>query len=338
MAIIKEIPGLEATIQVNGKDLVEYDEPHPEETDREMQRLATATKESDSVTLDLKSIPRVRKYIEATSGTAFGFRFVKYRKFRHQCNHIAVSYESDGCQTDLAHEPDQSRRKAWANYMQELVTGNPRDGYEGQALIFGKVTIDHEDPRGLEDVQEEIIKAKRYGILRTLVYRMKPSTVVRDLSNMGSPCPEETSTNVPEKALKGRTITHNVQYSRPLRVCTPEDEPEDVYQDPSERPFAIFEFRYMSKEGLIREGILPNPTPIDNMNHDELVRYARDMYLKEQERALNQESNNQITKKEEDECSQGIRKRAHNSTEGNPAKRYKETQREDGKVEVDLTD
>ncbi|KAI0004694.1 hypothetical protein F4779DRAFT_633916 [Xylariaceae sp. FL0662B] len=337
MAIIDEIPGIEATIQVGGQDLTEYDEPNAEETEQEVKHLATATKNSDSVTLDLKDIPRVRKYIEVTSGMTFRFKFVKHHNFKHQSHHLAVVFKMNGLDTQFLHEPLQDPRKEWIYLLSRIGIGNNIDGYQAQDLMFCEVTTDETAPRNVQELQDEAMKAKKYGVLQILVYQMRLTTKTHRRTDFGGPRASETSTQVPEKALKGRIVTHNVQRGRPRPSLPPKEQPENVFEDPFKRPFAVFEFLYLSKEGLIRESILPGPTPLDNLNYDELMRYARGQYLKEQKRTLEENYSARI-KKENDDHPEGNRKRSHGSMEGNIAKRHKESHREDGKVEVDLTD
>jgi len=60
---------------------------------------------------------------------------------------------------------------------------------------------------------------------------------------------------------------------------------EDAYQDPRARPFAVFEFRYRTMDGLVKEGIVRTPTISDrvrNMSEQERVRALQEL-LEERE-------------------------------------------------------
>jgi hypothetical protein len=117
MAITKEFPSIKATIQVNGVDLTEYKHP---DSDKNADNQPT-------------NIPRVVKHIEVTSGTAFAFRFVKDRQFKHFSHHIAIQVEYDGHGIELLHEDQQQHGKKWETVTRRVLTGgNKKDGFYSQ--------------------------------------------------------------------------------------------------------------------------------------------------------------------------------------------------------------
>ncbi|RYP45871.1 hypothetical protein DL768_007828 [Monosporascus sp. mg162] len=128
----------------------------------------------------------------------------------------------------------------------------------------------------------DMYKVKHLGTLRILVHNMMFSSktytpATTTLPNTGP---------VHEKALKGRTVTHKVDFA-PGKPGIPTTQRQvDVYQDPLKRPFAVFEFRYRSREGLIAEGIIPRPTPMDDMDEQQLRQFALQLYREKEDRDM----------------------------------------------------
>lgn len=50
-----------------------------------------------------------------------------------------------------------------------------------------------------------------------------------------------------EKALKGRAVTHTVQFDVERNASAPPPRKVDCFRHPQKLPLAIFEFRYMSR-------------------------------------------------------------------------------------------
>lgn len=87
-------------------------------------------------------------------------------------------------------------------------------------------------------------RAKHLGTLCVKVYHMNFTCRIKN-DSLSSKVYEEAE--VAEKHLKGRAITQTVRYTTPEPISLVPRDPEDVYHDPSKKPFAIFEFRYRSK-------------------------------------------------------------------------------------------
>ncbi|KAI1486337.1 hypothetical protein F5X96DRAFT_682104 [Biscogniauxia mediterranea] len=336
MAVIDEVPGLQATVRVNGQDLEEYDNPHPDEAENEAQFVAKVNNGNRSVAVDAKHIPSVRKYIEAKSGDNFEMAFVKLATYQHTCDHIAVQYKVDEIPTDISHEPRELMKHRWEDRFDQIYTTVSSSKALVQSLIFGDINIDSSNERTVKKIHQDIIKAKSLGILKVYVYEMKDTQEIRE-DYVTDICDTE-DTEIAEKATKGRNLTNAVKFGEPEEFKPPSDQPEDVFVDPQKRPFAIFEFIYMSRDGLIKEGILPQPLPFDNMDLEELRRWAREQYIKERDLSVKDEKNSTIIKKEEHQELQSSLKRGPGDTETPTPKRYKESRRDDGKVEIDLLD
>ncbi|KAI5927317.1 hypothetical protein F4810DRAFT_706687 [Camillea tinctor] len=336
MAVIDEIPGLEATVQVGGQAVEEYDDPYPNETENEAQFLAEVKNQNRSVSLNAKHIPIVRKYIEAISGAEFRIKFVKHPDYKHNSHHIAIRFAADRNPTAIIHEPRECREYRWDYTFWGIANQVSPTKYTAQSLTFGNVKTVDTDEFTEEQVRQHIVRAKGLGILKVYVYEMEDTDKTHKPSyNINIYRMDDLE--ISEKATKGRILTNAVKFGEPKISQKPKDEPESVFTDPEKRPLAIFEFIYMSKEGLIKEGVLPEPLPIDKMDNDELRKWAREQYIKERDRSVKDEKDPKV-KKEGDEAPQSGRKRGPEGTEAPLAKRYKESRRSDGRVEIDLED
>ncbi|KAK8032629.1 hypothetical protein PG990_002363 [Apiospora arundinis] len=293
MAIIDELEGLEAWVEVNGQRAQEYDKPDDDGGSLDLEVLVAATKVTNHVALDVKDIPHVVKYIEAIPDK-------------------------------ITHEPQNRSRMAtqWDDGCCFIVTGSDNIGWTDHYFKFGDVRHIEGSAVSEELLNKTMREAKRYGLIAVKVFRMSASAVEND-----DYCDEEElrglPQEIPEKATKGAAITTCTAFER-APGSKPDAGNEDIFQDPSKRPCAVFEFRYRSKEGLYQEGILERPDAVDLMAPDELRRLARNW--------LNQE--NKV--KQENGGTALDRKRSASRTIEPARKRYKETVRGDGKTEIEL--
>jgi hypothetical protein len=139
MAVIPSIPGLEATIVVNGVTAVEYQNPDAEESH------TMAREEFDlPVPYDDQALPYVVKYIETKPGSPFKFHVNKKVWFRQRNHHIAYRVSLDGHNLGLRHQPAESRRckkREWDAATNGYFTGNPTAGYETHFFQFAALDI-----------------------------------------------------------------------------------------------------------------------------------------------------------------------------------------------------
>ncbi|KAI1261390.1 hypothetical protein F5Y18DRAFT_440495 [Xylariaceae sp. FL1019] len=334
MAVIKDLPGLKVTIRVDGKNLQEYDDPYIEiaDDDDELELLVTATKETDPVSLTVRHIPHVVKYIEATPGKAYEVVLVKEKGFDSHCNHLAMRGERDGRKSGLLHEPPTQRRGGWEltiDRAQYGLIGNRRS----RAFMFAELKPVSSEHCNKEDLDQSMTRSKDLGTIRTLWYRMKSCAPMPQKDYHSKYTPDDA---IAEKALKGRALYAKAEYgpenpdSKEIPIF------EENFQDPQKQPCAVFEFRYRTKEGLIEEGIIPRPTPVDSMTDAEVRAFAQKLY-RERENNIKEEPVKREIKRENTGCRSSKRAASDNAMLP-PAKRYKETQRGDGKTEIDLSD
>ncbi|KAK3320776.1 hypothetical protein B0T19DRAFT_403400 [Cercophora scortea] len=324
MAVITELPGLEATILVNGAAAKEYiDDSADDEQDQ-------------------PDCPTVVKYIESVPGASFSIRFVKDKKFRHSSHHIAYKVAVDGIRTSLLHADRTSRNKRWETTRKEMTLGNPKDGYKKGRFRFAKLDVVNDDDLSVEEKKNLFEQAKDLGTLKVLVYHMKPDEKRERSSGKRFAYSEPVVNRVAEKALKGREIDCRTDFDCIPAPSHRPSETRSIYEDPEKRHFAVFEFRYRSKEGLMKEGIIPRPRPadeVDGMSEAEVRRLAREFLELRRNQAnwlQNQSTNGDV--KVKTEAKRGIKRDASDMGDATFMSRYKARRLNGGSLEVDLTD
>jgi hypothetical protein len=138
MAVIPSIPGLEATIVVNGVTAVEYQDPDAEEGH------TMAREEFDLPEPYHQALPHVVKYIEATPGAPYQFQVAKKHHIRGQNHHVAYSVSVDGHNFGPRHQPAHTRRcrmGQWADATSCYMTGSPTAGYQSHSFQFAALDI-----------------------------------------------------------------------------------------------------------------------------------------------------------------------------------------------------
>ncbi|KAI0409813.1 hypothetical protein F4802DRAFT_611494 [Xylaria palmicola] len=323
MAVIKGLPGLEATVVIAGKSLPEYDDPHEApHDDEDVQAVAIVSKASSSVVLQARQIPHVIKYIEATPGKEFKVHFVRERCFQRSSHHIGVTLELDGQATVVHHEPSYSRKLGWETYINVIKNYTPGIGWRHQ------VPSDQCDE---EMVNEHVANSKYLGTIRVLVYKMLASPS----EARSSPLLFTPRDHIAEKALGGRVLHVSVGFGWEVLAHAPVDY-KDCYQDPGKQPCAIFEFRYRTRVGLTKELILPPPNPIDFMTDSEVREYAKKAYYKKQDCINRKEGSNSIEVKKAAATASSTKRRLANA-DVPQSKRHEVIKQEDAIV-IDTSD
>ncbi|KAK8113511.1 hypothetical protein PG984_014037 [Apiospora sp. TS-2023a] len=107
MAVIDELEGLEAWVEINDQRAQEYSKPDDDDGENNIQRLMSTTNITSSVALNGQSIPHVVKYIEAVPDQNFNICFQKAMGFPRRCDHLGITFTADKTGTFLIHEPVQ---------------------------------------------------------------------------------------------------------------------------------------------------------------------------------------------------------------------------------------
>ncbi|KAK9415661.1 hypothetical protein SUNI508_10320 [Seiridium unicorne] len=349
MTALPTVEGLSVDILVDGNPLVKHDSTIPEADEQQLKLLINSTHTLDFIAVDVSNIKYVVKYIEASSNKRFAFRFGKEAGFRRGCHHLGVKWQVDGFETNIRHERIDSDDPdaPWTATSTGVGTGTAQTGFFNQFFKFGDLKTVENDEYSAEDIALLTAQVRDFGVLRVFVYQMQASADVSTQTYFDAP--NEVEDKVPEKALKGRALSHKVQYDVERRSAQPLPRPADVFTHPRRLPYAIFEFRYRSKgkrkenltlvsaimtdgaklEGLVQEGIIRRPPSLDNMNQDEIRLRAPSLVRAKHQLPL--------SVRDKQSASTSHRRQRPGATDRESAcKRLKETRRADGKVLIDL--
>ncbi|KAL8299224.1 hypothetical protein RB594_003667 [Gaeumannomyces avenae] len=140
-----------------------------------------------------------------------------------------------------------------------------------------------------------------------------------------------------EKALKGRALSLRTTANAEPGAMPNSRRHSYNYRlvDPKQRPFAVFEFRYRTKDDLIKEAILrAPPSPAENVhNNQPAIRIDED----NGDVLRTVQGEVKMVKKEKKHAA-GIKRKAGEASQAPPSRRFKQSRRPDGKFLIDLTD
>lgn len=116
MAVLKNIPGLKVTVDVDGEAAIEYDN--------------TAASNQPSLTHDdlhladpNRPLPYAVKYIEAKPGKPFQFRIERTPRFRFKGPHVFFRVVVDGQEDNsIITDCKTNRKKNWSEVCKALVS------------------------------------------------------------------------------------------------------------------------------------------------------------------------------------------------------------------------
>ncbi|KAK8064255.1 hypothetical protein PG996_008907 [Apiospora saccharicola] len=338
MAVIEGIKGLQAWVEVNGQRVQEYNKPDDDSDSKVTDNLVAVANLTNPMLLDagpLKDIPYVVKYIESIPGQKFGATIKITRELVKDCDHMGIKFTVDKNKFATLHEPSTNHRyrnRDWSHTTSYVVSGSNAEGFTQHFFKFSDVTVEDTN-LPMEKLEQARRDAKYYGLIRVVCYRMSASTVPEPSLYYWDK-PPTLDREVPEKAFKGTTVSSRSTYESKPHPSFVAMTQEDVFSDPLKLPCAIFEFRYRSKEALYQEGVLERPDAVDEMSPEELRRLARNWLNHEKQGDVKQDGDRKIKRENHDNAFN--RKRSASHTIEPEQKRYKETVRDDGKVEIDL--
>ncbi|KAK8034028.1 hypothetical protein PG993_009023 [Apiospora rasikravindrae] len=188
------------------------------------------------------------------------------------------------------------------------------------------VVEDHDAPD--QAPEDGTHKTKAWGLIRAYFFRMSKSAI-KKREDYGEAPGASLTKGVAKKVLKGGFLTTMSAYEtnaseKPDGVDMKQ---EDRFCNGRDRPFFIFEFRYLNKEGLYQAGVLERPDPTAGMTVDELRHLARKQLVQSQGEGP------QVFKPENrDEVQPG----AHGPGPWRKKVKVKETIRDDGIAQVHL--
>lgn len=325
MAISDRIPGLEVTVKVDGERAIEHHDD-------------AADDQPCDVEFDSPAGVRVVKYIEAKSGAPFSLHIKRTSNFNFRGDQIGCSFTIDGGQSWCVQEitlQTPRRGAEWSSEITGYPEGDPVSGFVNKRWKFGDLDIVSADTRtAVEVMAKQTLLAKSLGAITVSVYHLlRPNQVTSRRAFH-----DDTNTDpINEKALKGRALSLRTTASPEpgsratsnLRYYT------FNHLDPRSRPFAVFEFRYRTREDLVKEAILRvPPSPAENILDNQPVILIDDdnsnmsPTVKREAKVV----------KEEKKHAAGIKREAGEASQAPPSRRLKQSRRPDGKFLVDLTD
>ncbi|KAL1797330.1 hypothetical protein ACET3X_003936 [Alternaria dauci] len=258
MAITTDYPGIKVEVRVDQVALQEYDDDEAESSTNTMS-----------------------KYIEATSGSEFDIRFEITPKWPDH----SVSFTSyiDG----LSVQSYLVRQDRFMGASHEALIAGPTHTKNGQWFIskfaFSALKIDDSDFRSAEDQLMEDLK--EMGEIKIHGFFVKN---VRNSSNQEAPAVSTSDFgNIPEKALKGKALSHETTLRAPEATSELTYLTFD-YVNTRREPFITFKFKYRSKAALQSLLIIsrdPSPVPLEDRDVDTLtLEETRELLRRQRER------------------------------------------------------
>ncbi|KAI9671751.1 MAG: hypothetical protein M1831_003279 [Alyxoria varia] len=254
MVFNDEVPGVEVEITVQGRPLVEH------------HAYQCAEKDTKIIGVNVGSVSDARFLVSIK---------VDPCKYQHRDNSLDVSIEIDGEVFRFFMEPSTFNGKWCVCFEDESVGLISGKTYKGKPK-FAQIELESDDERNDESMRAIAkslgrisVHLRRQNIVERLKPLLSPSLeslpdipLLRDDESSESPLPSPTCVRVvstiPEKSLKGRMLSHSVQLdeikqrrpkkSKPMNGTTRET--YKTFHVVDDRPFASYEFIYLSKEKL----------------------------------------------------------------------------------------
>ncbi|KAL0475821.1 hypothetical protein QR685DRAFT_60865 [Neurospora intermedia] len=321
MAILTGYPGLEITVEVDGQRAQEYDAPADEvEARAEEIDFHTIT----HVPIQESGSPYSIKYIESIPGKPFAFKLdsTNFSIPSHDGKKHQTEYKCflDGIPTGYCSLPGGSKKTR-----DSYTSGNNESGWKRHKFQFSTLKL----VEGGDDRQGD--RTKEYGTLSVKLWHAIDLCRTSAKQACNDPVPVQS---VSEKALKGKSVDSKVHFNSEPSISTSRTSGRFDFVDPDHRPFAIFEFRYRTMEGLMSEGIVPRPVK----NEEDQVIDLEDAHQIAHEPLADVKPDPENTRgvKRDPEIKRGIKRELVDSTHLPVC--YKLSRLEDGKVEIDLTD
>ncbi|KAF1830663.1 hypothetical protein BDW02DRAFT_633451 [Decorospora gaudefroyi] len=241
MAVTEAHPRVRVSVQVHGVPLEEYNDDE-----------------------ESASPNSVTKYIEAQSGAEFSIKAEVTRPFPSHT--ILMNIYLDGKNTIGRYL--EAYTFVGTSHVSCVEGVKQHTGNKSllQKFCFLELNIDDSHvPAGsdnlmkdLKDVGEITVKAHYVKNLR--LARVQGGKVdQKDTGNFGK---------IPEKALKGRALSHHSGFRPPVN-CEASQRMDCDYVDASKKPFATFKFRYHSRAALQSLLVIPrSPSPVPLEDRD----------------------------------------------------------------------
>ncbi|KAG8532956.1 uncharacterized protein KY384_001737 [Bacidia gigantensis] len=259
MAIIKRI---EMTVQVDGRDLREYEDPD-------------ADTENDG---------EITRYIQASSETPFTLSFKVPNDFPLDADCLSFEYTFDGNLKD-----DFLWRKEKFNSskgkLSKTVKGYPvydKKGFRLQEFMFAKINFGEDTELNLYDE----LSPSEVRSLSTIVCKVYRKEIIGSCTIGGGAeivkdsVPPTEALMIKEKVLKGQGLTHSILTGEEIKAS-----PQNTWptRRVDKKPLATFTFKYRSNEALQHLHIIPREIPLEERDIETLTKTEMRELLRRQQ-------------------------------------------------------
>ncbi|KAK2058786.1 hypothetical protein LY76DRAFT_626263 [Colletotrichum caudatum] len=265
MAIIRDFSGVKVTIQVDGRDATEYDDPDGVENDANRKNARW----------------RTSAYVEAKDDAFF---CVRYQVDNNHCwegpkNAIALALYVDGKRIETVLCEAQCFLNFNPSYVWESTVEGSRQksrssGYDRlNKFKFSKVTT--LDDAANDRVKVDTAKSKLLGVIEVFIYPVIITGPSRYSNSDRCYDTQNDNFEIAEKALKGRAVSHGTSFADGGVVSQRPSVTAEYLNN--NNPIAAFTFKYRSRDALHKELIIPrspNPEPISGLSETEIRRLA----------------------------------------------------------------
>ncbi|KDN66023.1 hypothetical protein CSUB01_00689 [Colletotrichum sublineola] len=360
MAIIRDFPSVKVTIQVDGRDAIEYDDPDGFENDTNRKNARW----------------RTYSYVESKDDAFFSVRYQVDNSHRWESPDHAFALtlyvdgkRMDGVVCEARHFLNSNPFYVWENTIEGSRQRSTASGYDRlNKFKFSKVTTRMPGPRPMRQasltdfisvddaandrVKTDTAKAKLLGVIEVFIYPMVITGPTRYTNSSHRHDVQDDNFEIAEKALKGRAVSHGTSFADGGIVSQKPTVTAEYLND--RNPIAAFSFKYRSRDALHKELIIPrppSPEPIAGLSEAEIRRLAverlddinvsiLDSSIKQQntDRAQNRRRSPTIKR----ESRRPIIKREYaeilDLTEESAKREWKKIKIEGNRVAIDLTD
>ncbi|OTA60802.1 hypothetical protein K449DRAFT_435210 [Hypoxylon sp. EC38] len=323
MAILEDVPGISFTIQVAGREAVEYDDPNA----------------ADQEAAGSANCPTSTRYIECVDGAEFSIK-------GHVTGDYDWGYRNHCLNSRLFVDGDQVR--GWVLKEEDMVRGRGLKTFEGRKAFCPRTNrwvlqrcqfsaISTVDDSKKDRVERDTKVAKDLGLIEIRIFRclyLGHTTITHHRPSLRGTRQLELA----EKSLKGRAMSHGTSFSRTEHIATPlHCRTRELEEDHG--PIAVFRFYYRSRDALKREMVIPrtpSPSPrpkqeIANMSRAELERLAQERLDQLRGAGNAKQERKPIVKRERDEII------ALDDENARPAKFSRRPLKQEEEI-IDLTD
>ncbi|KAI1101993.1 hypothetical protein F4804DRAFT_281533 [Jackrogersella minutella] len=263
MAVLQDVPGVEVTVEIAGRDAVEYDDPDAREQD--------STKPTSS------------KYIECIDGAKFGIKMVVTEGYEWGYKNHSLSARSyvDGnfiISRVISRKRLIDGRCVYTEKGNQSYCAQTRQWRLHECKFSAVTTIDDAKK---DRVEKDLEISKNLGVIKVEFYRcINHGYKETDYAGYTKTSHKDAGYELSEKSLKGKAISHGTSFSEPKHMRAPAFV-RTVNLDEDNGPIAVFQFHYRSRDALKREMIIPrSPSPADPdiacMSRAELERLAEE--------------------------------------------------------------